>query len=142
MEKYEELNELIDLAKSGCLASKSKIILNVEGLLVNKVNKYYYSLDNYEDTLQECKIIVLESIDSYDRSYGVHYLGYLKSKLRFYLLRKLNENSLNCIDNKLKDTDGIDIFDTLEDENMNIEENYILRLENIGLREKLNKLNK
>lgn len=117
---HSKLEELVDLAKQGDIRAKKEVLDRVEGLIVNKIKRYgaYKSRLDYEDLLQDGKMVVLESIDNYDSDYGVYFLGFLKSKLRYLYLNKYKSKDEGNLSLNFNSSDGSgELLSKIEDEN-------------------------
>lgn len=122
---YSEIEKLVVEAKNGNRDARGEVLERVEGLIVNKIKKYgaYKSSLDYEDRLQDGRLVVLEAIDSYDLDYGVYFLGFLKSKLRYFYLNKIRDKSSShlSLDYTVSE-DGEDLLSQLEDDGPSTEE--------------------
>lgn len=130
------IEKLVILSKGSCGKSRLELIERLKPLVLSSINKYY-SIGDYEDLIQEGNILILESIKDFDLDYGVHFLAYIKSKLKYYYLNKNKierELSLNA-----KDANGIEFIERLES-NINIEKIIIERIENRYLEKQLESL--
>lgn len=77
---------VIKRALAGSKADREKILLALEPLLISSINKYYYRPHIYEDLLQEGRLNILESFEDYDPNKGVHFLGFIKVRLKYFYL--------------------------------------------------------
>lgn len=110
---YRELDELVRKAKLGDKESKEEILKRLEGLIRNKIKKYYNNRYEYEDLIQEGNLVILESIDSYDERKGVYFLGYIKTMLRYTYLNKHNDKKFLSLNIGVGDDGEGDLLDML-----------------------------
>lgn len=81
-------DELVEKAKAGDNNAVAEIIEKLQPLVKGSIRRYYNKINEYEDLLQDGNIKILESIHSYEKSQGVHFLGYIKMNLKFLYLDK------------------------------------------------------
>lgn len=131
------MEDLVALARAGCEISKLEIINRCRPLILSSIRKYHRYGD-YDDLVQEGIVVLLESIYSYDETYGVYFLGYLKLRLRYYYLarRELRDLSLND-----RNEYGIEYQELIEDD-LDLEELVLDKEEGSFLRESLKKLSR
>lgn len=131
---YRELDELVDKAKTGDISAKEEILNRLQGLIFNSIKRYYNNVTEYEDLVQEGNKVVLESIDSYDRSKGVYFLGYIKTMLKYTYLNQHKRRfvlSLNvCVD----DSGETQLMDMLESDEEGILDRIIKSEEESSVR--------
>ena len=85
---YEELNEALIKARAGDVDSKEQILNELYPLIISSIKKYYNRFFDFDDVLQEGRVVILECIDNYDESKEVYFLGYVKTMLKYYYLDK------------------------------------------------------
>ena len=78
--------DLIDRALAGSDGARVELLECLEALIRSSIRRYYYRPNEFEDLAQEARIKILECLEEYDPSKGVHFLGYVKSSLRFLFL--------------------------------------------------------
>ena len=81
-------DSLLDKARAGDKASKEEIINRLQPLIISSIRRYYNKPKEYEDLIQDGNLIILECIEDYEPSKGVHFLGYVKTMLRYLYLDK------------------------------------------------------
>lgn len=120
---YEELNEALLKARVGDIESKEQILNELYPLIISSIKKYYNRFFDFDDLLQEGRVVILECIDNYDESKEVYFLGYVKTMLKYYYLDKhkvklmlsLNEKvSVNEDEEEFVDLLVSDVDDALE----------------------------
>lgn len=60
----------------------------LQGLVIYSIKRYYNNRHEYEDLIQEGNMVILESIKNFDDSRGVHFLGYVRTVLKYTYLNK------------------------------------------------------
>lgn len=128
--------ELVILSKKNNEEAILELIKRLRPLVISSINKYY-SIGEYEDLIQEGNILIMESIEKFDTEYGVHFLGYIKSKLKYYYLNKNKvekEFSLNELDDN-----GVEFIERIVSD-INIEDMILKEIENRYLLSSLNKI--
>ena len=114
---YKELNDLLLKAKAGDKDSKEEILKRLQGLIIKKIKRYYNKTEDYSDLIQDGNTAILESIDNYDESKGVYFLGYIKTVLKFTYLNKHKERihlSLNTPVGEDQDEEMINLLESHE----------------------------
>ena len=113
IEMYEELNDLLAEAKLGDDKSKKRILESLYPLIISSIRRYYNKLNEYEDLIQGGREVILYCINSFDETKGVYFLGYVKTRLRYFYLNKHNEKltaSLNVKVGKDKEEEIVDLL--------------------------------
>ena len=113
IEMYEELNDLLAEAKLGDDKSKKRILESLYPLIISSIRRYYNKLNEYEDLIQGGREVILYCINNFDETKGVHFLGYIKTRLRYFYLNKHNEKltaSLNVKVGKDKEEEIVDLL--------------------------------
>ena len=127
----DEFGKLVIRAKEGDCDAVADILDRLKPLLISSIRRYFNDYRQYDDLIQDGNLMVVESINDFDPSKGVHFLGYIKSKLRFMYLNKhkirvhsslnktIGEGSVEIVD--LLVSEGKDIVQMLaDDEDLNI----------------------
>ena len=127
------IERLVEESKKGNIDSKLELLNRCKPLILASIKKYHARGD-YDDLIQEGNLLILESIDSFDGSYGVYFMGYIQMKLRFlYLNINSNEEwSLNR-----EDENGLEFLERIES-SFDMEEYILVWDENIDLYRKIN----
>lgn len=81
-------DELLDKAKKGDKIATEKIINKLKPLIISSIRRYFNKPNEYEDLVQDGILTILECINDYEPLKGVHFLGYVKAKLRYLYLDK------------------------------------------------------
>ena len=125
---YEELNELLAKAKLGDKKSKQKILELLYPLIISSIRRYYNKSNEYEDLIQGGREVILYCINNFDETKGVHFLGYIKTRLRYFYLNKHNEKLTISLNAKVGEDNEEEIVDLLKSDIENPLE-WLLRLE-------------
>jgi len=119
----DEIKRLYEESIKGDDESKFELVERFYPLIISSIKKYYNNYSEYEDLVEDGKLIVLECIEDFDISKNVHFSGFVKTRLRFFYLNKLNSKrdiiSLN--QRNEEDTEMIDLLASEE----NLEE-YVI----------------
>lgn len=105
-------DKLVSEAKKGDKSSTEEIINKLRPLLVSSIRRYYNKPNEYDDLMQDGIICILESIKEFDESKEVHFLGYIKSKLKYLYLNKHKEKIHLSLNEPIGEDDG-EIIDLL-----------------------------
>ena len=82
------VDKLLEKAREGDKGSTEEIINRLQPLIISSIRKYYNKPNEYEDLVQDGNLKILECIRDYEPSKGVHFLGYVKTMLRYLYLDK------------------------------------------------------
>lgn len=135
----DEFGKVVDGALGDSEESKVKLLEMVDPLIKSSIKKYYYGGTDRDDLISEGKLKVLECLDSFDKSKGVYFLGYVKAQLRYlYLnLSKVKEFEVS-LNSSLDLGDGrVELLDTLEDEDVDVEGDFVKKCEFESVKEAL-----
>lgn len=130
-------NDLIDAALANDKDSIKELIDCLEPLIISSIRKYHYRQKDFDDLLQEGRLEILNCLKTYDRSKGVHFLGYAKTCLRYLYLNMNGEKKVLSLD---YETEGEDPFISFLASEENLEEDFVLREEIRALRGAMEKL--
>ncbi|TJX14408.1 sigma-70 family RNA polymerase sigma factor [Tissierella creatinini] len=111
---YEEINILLKESRKGDSLSRERLLKSLEPLIISSIRKYCNRPNEYEDLLQEGRVLVLECLDSYDESKGTHFLGYVKHMLMYYYLDKNKKKVCLSLNEKIGNDGEEEIIDLLE----------------------------
>ena len=128
-------NEDIELALDGCAIMRGEIVEKLEPLIRSSISKYYYRARDFEDLVQDGRLEVLECFDSFDKGKRVHFLGYVKTRLRYLYLNKNRIVEEESVEN----SDGTSMLDFLSSE-VDVEGDLIEKEELKFLKEALDSL--
>lgn len=81
-------DELLMKALQGDKKAIEEIINRLQPLIISSIKRYYNNTKEYEDLIQDGNIMIIQSLKDYDESKGAHFLGYIKSNLKFLYLNK------------------------------------------------------
>ena len=119
----EEIKRLYEESIKGDDKSKYELVERFYPLIISSIKKYYNNYSEFEDLVEDGKLIVLECIKDFDVSKNVHFSGFVKSRLRFFYLNKLNSKK-DIISLNQKNEEDTEMIDLLESE-VNLEEEVI-----------------
>ena len=138
----EDFNKVLEGALKGKNEDTSELLEMIRPLMLNLSSKFYFGDMGRDDLLQEGSLMVLESIKDFDPDKGVHFLGYIKSKLKYMYMNMNNEKEYETSLNTTIDLgDGsVELMDILEDENVDIEGDFLKKTEVENLRQILSDL--
>lgn len=138
---YEELNEALLRAKKGDVASKEKILNDLYPLIISSIKKYYNRIFDFDDILQEGRLVTLECIDKYDASKGTYFLGYVQTMLKYYYLDKHKQKLMISLNDKIgNEEDDEEFIDLLVSDTEDALEILVRLEENKMLEDALSKL--
>lgn len=138
---YEELNEALLRAKKGDVASKEKILNDLYPLIISSIKKYYNRIFDFDDILQEGRLVTLECIDKYDASKGTYFLGYVQTMLKYYYLDKHKQKLMISLNDKIgNEEDDEEFIDLLVSDAEDALEILVKLEENKMLNEALSRL--
>lgn len=101
-------------SKEGDMKSKEMLLESLAPLVIKSIRQNYNKAKEYEDLLQEGRVIVLECLDSYDENKGTYFLGYLKYMLKYHYLDKNKDRIFMSLNEKIGHDEEEEIIDMLE----------------------------
>ena len=119
----EEIKRLYEESIKGDDKSKYELVERFYPLIISSIKKYYNNYSEFEDLVEDGKLIVLECIKDFDVSKNVHFSGFVKTRLRFFYLNKLNSKK-DIISLNQKNEEDTEMIDLLESE-VDLEEEVI-----------------
>jgi RNA polymerase sporulation-specific sigma factor len=122
---YKELDDLLAKARKGDTKSTQLIIEKLNPLIISSIRRYYNKIMDYDDLIQEGRLVVLECIKDYDESKGVYFLGYVKIKLKFLYLNKHKEKITLSLNTSIGEDEDQELIDVLESEDGEILEEIL-----------------
>lgn len=130
---YDEIYDALMKAREGDIESKEWLINSLNPLIIASIKRYYYKPMEFEDLLQEGKLVILECIDNYDVIKGTYFLGYVKTMLRYFYLDKHKQKQTLSLNEKVGEDEEGELVDFLESDKeepleviIKYEENQIL----------------
>jgi RNA polymerase sporulation-specific sigma factor len=121
-----KFKDLVLKCKNGDTEAKKEMLEKLKPLVMSSIRKYYFGNDNFEDVLQDGYLAVLEGLEDFDESREVPFLGYIRSKLRFFYMdngRKSKKNEWISLDQPVEDPEGnVALIDLLADTESDVEE--------------------
>lgn len=125
MTETTPMEELVLLAKQGDEKAKERILQGFKPLLIKNARKYFGINQDFEDWLQEGRLVLLHSIESYDEKMGIPFPGYVQKQVFYYFVderKKIREKVI--LDQPLKDGNG-SLVDRLSDEDIDLERDFV-----------------
>ena len=116
-----EISELVARAKGGDQEASEELIRRLQPLLISSIRRNYNNYREYEDLMQDGNLMILKSLGDYDEDRGVHFLGFIQSRLKFMYLNKHKERSHDSLNKSKngKDEDQ-DLLPSMEPEALDI----------------------
>lgn len=108
-------DELLFSAREGSVKAREEIINRLQPLIISSIRKYYNRPNEYEDLVQDGNVKILECIGDFDAGKGVHFLGYVKTMLRYMYLDK-NKTKVNYSLNEVAGDSDMELIDLLVSE--------------------------
>lgn len=121
----EEIERLYEDSIRGDDNAKYELVERFYPLIISSIKKYYNSYFEFEDLVEDGKVIVLECIRDFDKGKNVHFSGFVKTRLKFFYLNKLNSKK-EMLSLNQKNEEDTELIDLLESE-VNLEEEVINR---------------
>lgn len=127
---YTEIDDLLNNARTGDFESSHILLKKLNPLIIASIKRYYNKTTDYEDLIQEGRVVVLECIRNYDDSKDVYFLGYVKTMLKFLYLNKHKEKVLISLNTPIGEDEDEELIDILESNDDGVLEE-ILKIENL-----------
>ena len=138
---YEELNETIKRAILGNSLDCEKLLKELYPLIITSIKRYYNKSTEFEDLIQEGRVLILECIKTYDEAKGTYFLGYVKTMLRYHYLDKHKQKNMISLNDKVGNEEEDEEFIDLLISNVEDTLDVLVRLEeNDRLSQALNSL--
>lgn len=102
-------NEDIKKALEACVEKRGEIVEKLEPLIKSSISKYYYRFQDFDDLVQDGRLEILECFETFDPGKNVHFLGYVKTRLRYLYLNKNRIVEEESVEN----SDGTSLLDFL-----------------------------
>lgn len=81
----DDINHIIQKSLEGDKLYEELLLIKLLPLIFNNIYNYYSLHDNIvDDLVQEGYIVILEALKTFDKNLNVHFLQYIKIKLKFY----------------------------------------------------------
>ena len=107
--------KLIENSKQGDKEATKEVIVRLKPLVISSIKRYYYNIAQYEDLIQDGNLAILEAINTFDSSKGIHFLGYIKVTLKYLYLNKHRIKATVSLNEPIGD-DNMEMMDLLKDE--------------------------
>ena len=111
-----DINYIIQNSIKGDKISQEILLNKLRPLIYKNIYIYYqFNDDIIEDLAQEGYIIILKSLKTYDENLNVHFLGYVKTNLKFYYKNyyrnEKNQRQTISLNQTINNANGIIKFD-------------------------------
>jgi len=135
----EDFNKVLEGALEGDDESVEKLFDMLKPLILSVSSKFYFGDMDRDDLLQEGRLMILESLANFNRDKGVHFLGYIKSKLKYmYMNLNKEKNYEVSLNTRVELGEGsVELMDILEDESVDIEGDFLNKVDVENLRNSL-----
>lgn len=123
----EDINIIIAESLGGDVGSICRLLERLRPIIISSINKYYYrNKEDFSDLVQDGYLKIIECLEGFEPKKGVHFLGYVKSKLKFLYLEKnrLYKDSISLNTNISGDNDSTELLELVEDVGINIERDF------------------
>ena len=135
----EDFNKVLEGALEGDDESVENLFDMLKPLILSVSSKFYFGDMDRDDLLQEGRLMILESLANFNRDKGVHFLGYIKSKLKYmYMNLNKEKNYEVSLNTRVELGEGsVELMDILEDESVDIEGDFLNKVDVENLRNSL-----
>ena len=107
---YQRVNELFENSNI------EEMLEILKPLILSSIKRYYNDYNNYDDLIQEGNLLIISIYREKKLESGKHFLGYVKNALRFHYLDKhKTRRELMSLNQSIKNSEGLELGDTLED---------------------------
>lgn len=89
---YKLLNEYCDGALRGDEVAIMDLLEALRPLMEQMISSMFPRTTEREDLLSEAQCVLLECLTTYDPSRGVRFVGYYRTQLRYYFLKRIESN--------------------------------------------------
>lgn len=123
----EDINEIINGSLGGNVNSTCRLLERLRPIIISSIKRYYYkNKEDFSDLVQDGYLKIIECLEEYDSSKGIHFLGFVKSKLKFLYLEKNRQykDSVSLNVNVFGDNDNTELLELVEDVGINIEKDF------------------
>lgn len=87
-ENYAEIEAIVLRAKNGDKAASETLIMSFKPLIISEMDKVHCSPNEYDDALQEGRIVILTAIKNYDVNTKKGFGSYLHDQMHFYFMQR------------------------------------------------------
>lgn len=108
---YREIQYLLESSKKGDGKAKEALLSKLHPLIISSIRRYYNRKEEYDDLIQEGYETILSAIDYYDPARGVHFLGYVKARLKYLYLEKHKQKQVLSLNEPVKGGEFIDLLE-------------------------------
>jgi RNA polymerase sporulation-specific sigma factor len=125
----EEYNFQLNKALKRNINAIERIFEMTTPLIKSSMKKYFLGNMPNEDLLQEGYLVIANCLEDYDREKKIPFLGYVKSKLKFYYMdlgRKSNKEECDSLNREIKGREGsVELIELVEDRNSSTDGNIL-----------------
>lgn len=139
--KISKLEVLLERAKIGDSSAAEEICRRFNGMVVNICRSIYINGYTMEDMLQEGRVSLIKSINSYDLNSKYPFPAYAKGAVtkNFYYQIRSNVKKISCCSIYSSNAEG-KLFIDMIPSNENIEENFIKNQQQVQLGKAIKRL--
>lgn len=157
MNQYKEIDDLVETYKNGQAYPKNSperenakvagemLVMTFKPLVLSIISRSKINDDQLEDAFQDGMVAFIEGLEKFDPGRGAGFNGFIQGYLKRYYM-KWNEGRFNqsviaekSLDSPLPGDGTLTIADTLADDQVGIETDYIAKKEKQKNREQLAK---
>lgn len=136
----ERINILVEESRRDCKEAKEELLRTLKPLILSSIKRYHRQGRDYDELLQEGYLLILEALLLYDPAYKVHFLAFIKSKLKYYFLNKNKERGVLSLNNICKESEQ-EFIEILEDER-NYEDLLVEKFQIVKVKKNIEDLSK
>ena len=133
------ISDLLKEAGSGNKQAAEELLLRFKPLILSTIKRHYTGTD-WEDMLQSATLSFLEGIKEYDAEKGIPFPAYIKTKLNFDIYNICRKNRNIIFYQLVISNEEQNLLERLEDETVDIQQDYLRKEESAALHKALNKL--
>jgi RNA polymerase sporulation-specific sigma factor len=111
-----DINHIIQESLKGDKIYQEILLKKLLPLIYKSIRKYCGRKVETEDLIQEGYIVILKSLKSFDENKNIHFLGYVKSNLKYFYLNYLRKS--------MKERQSVILCDSMPEE-------YLYRIQDI-----------
>ncbi len=130
---------LVERAREGDREALEEVVESLQPLLIASIKRYYNNSKEYEDLMQDGNMVIMESIYEYNKTKGVHFLGFIKLRIKYLYLDKHKRRYHESLDQKIGEEDDT-MVDLLVSDEMDFLDDLIIREDIVRLNKAMDSL--
>jgi RNA polymerase sporulation-specific sigma factor len=133
MKNFGVLEQLVNQARNGDVGAKERILDQFNPLLLKNIVKYFGKSQDFNDWLQEGRLVILQSIYNYNENLGVPFAAYVQKQVFYYYInerKKIREEAI--LDQPLFDGRS-SLLELLQKDEPCLEKTFLLNQEVMSL---------